>query len=995
MPGTKNVCNTTNMKHIITVILIMILPGLCGAKVPVMYNNAKGDMMNDWVEFTYNRLTPDQRIGQLIVAVVSPDGSESARNRVKEYVEKYGIGGLLFSKGTIRNHALLTNYAQSISSTPLLITLDGEWGPAMRMTDAPAFPKNMVVGAVSDDRVVYKYGAEVARECRRLGIHVNFAPVMDVNTNPKNPVIGYRSFGELPDMVTRKGIAYAKGLEDGGVLSVAKHFPGHGNTSEDSHKTLPVVGRPLGQLKIYDLAPFKYYIKAGLSGMLVGHLNVPALGATDVPTSLSPKVNSYLRNNLGFEGLVFTDALAMTGAKAEGSNCVQALLAGNDVLLYPADVGKEFKALKAAVESGEIPESLIKEKCKKVLRYKYVLGLNEPQYIDTANIESDINSPQSELAIRKLWSGAITVVSNKNNALPVKDLSKNIAVLSLGGDTDSEFNKTCALYTGVNFFGSGDYVAESGKYNTAIVGIYGKGDYSSYLEHLSRKCKDVIAVFFISPYSMHGYGKSLALPNVSLVMAYDKCDYAQNYAAQAIFGGIDVSGVLPVSIGGVAKAGTGVRLKKTRLGYTIPEEAGIKSSLLAFIDSIACAGVDSNAFPGCQVLVARNGRVVCNRSYGYLESNKKNAVNIFSLYDLASVSKAAATLPGIMKAYDMGLLKLGDEASRFIPGLRNTDKNDITIRDLLFHETGMPGSISMYNLMFDTLTYSKPLFKNRKDNTYRIHIGEGTYGNRFAKLRKDILSYRRSDSFNRAVCSNLYCGRITYDSIMANIYSTKLRDSRDYYYSCLNFCLLMQIEENVTHIPHDEFVYKNIFIPLGANRSSYNPLGRFGKKDIAETEYDTFLRREHLRGYVHDELAAFSGGIQGNAGFFSNANDIAKLCQMWLNKGVYGNKRFLSPATVKLFTTVKSRNSRRGLGFDKPDKSNENVSPACPEASASTFGHLGFTGTCFWVDPSEQLIYIFLSNRVDPSRNNPSFEKLDIRSRIFTEIYNSIDIERD
>lgn len=325
--------------------------------------------------------------------------------------------------------------------------------------------------------------------------------------------------------------------------------------------------------------------------------------------------------------------------------------------------------------------------------------------------------------------------------------------------------------------------------------------------------------------------------------------------------------------------------------------------------------------------------VICNRSYGYLDSGKKDAVDVFSLYDLASVSKAVATLPGIMKAYDMGIIRLGDRASRFIPELRGTDKNDITKKDLLFHETGMPGSISMYNMMFDTLTYSKPLFKKRKDNIYNIRVDDNTYGNRFAKLRKDILSNRRSGLFNRAVCKNLYCGSVTYDSVMADIYRVKLRNNRNYNYSCLNFCLLMRLEENVTHIFHDKFVYENVFIPLGASRSSYNPLGRFRKKEIGETEYDTFLRREHLRGYVHDELAAFSGGVQGNAGFFSNANDIAKLCQMWLNKGVYGNERFLSPLTVKLFTTEKARIQEGDSVSIKPDKTNENNSPTCPEAT--------------------------------------------------------------
>jgi CubicO group peptidase (beta-lactamase class C family) len=354
---------------------------------------------------------------------------------------------------------------------------------------------------------------------------------------------------------------------------------------------------------------------------------------------------------------------------------------------------------------------------------------------------------------------------------------------------------------------------------------------------------------------------------------------------------------------------------------------------------------------------------------------------------VASVSKATGTLPGVMLAYDKGLFSLDDFASKHIPGLRETDKDSITIQQLLYHESGMPASLNMFNLMMDSTTYEGKLITRRKDAEHTIKIENRAYGHKDAKLRKDITSYTHSEKFNIEASKGLYVSQETFDTIMANIYNAKLRPTNKYNYSCLNFCLLMDMEQRVTGVPHNDWVEKNIYAPLGAYHTMYRPLSKWGLSVVAPTENDTYLRRQTVHGYVHDETANFSGGVQGNAGLFSNANDLAKLCQMWLNGGKYGGQQILSPETVKLFTTSKSPTCRRGLGFDKPDMSNPDNSPTTELATASTFGHLGFTGTVFWVDPENELIFIFLCNRVVPTRNNKAFSELNIRPALFEMVY--------
>ena len=995
---------------IVSVVLALSASARITAKLPNLFNNVDQVAMNQWVDSVFNSLSPDARIGQLFIAAVTPSSNEATRELVQRLVTQKMVGGLIYENSTIAEQAEVTNLAQSLAAVPLMITIDGEWGLGMRLKEVPNFQRNLILGAIDDDMLLYEYGREVARQCRRMGIQVNFAPVLDVNDNPLNPVIGDRSFGESPELVARHAIAFARGLEDGGVMAVGKHFPGHGSSSEDSHKTLPVINKKLQEINTCELVPFRKFIEAGLSGILTAHLLVPAIDNGRAPTSLSSEcVATLLRDDLEFDGLIFTDALNMKGATQMlyGSPSVNALLAGNDVLLMPDNISDEIEAIKAAVTNGKISQSTIDERCKKILRYKYALDLTSRQHVNTANLANDVNSQRANVIKRQLTAGSITVIKNNDDILPIHNLqSRHIAVATIGNEngTASKFTRRCADYAQVKRFdlnkaGSADALAEQlhdGHFNTIIVEV-GEDNAANRaaLNTVAKKCKNMVVVLTCKPYDIKQYGTVITNKHVkAVVLTYENSSLAEDYAAQTIFGGNAANGNLPISLAFDGKktrydAGHGIHYPANRLGYSIPAEVGLDNRLTAQIDSVCRLGVQQHAFPGCQVIVARHGKVVYKGSFGTIDYSSTVKVDDNTLFGLASVSKATGTISGVMKAFDDGKFRLDDKASQYIPGLRDGDKEDITFRDLLYHETGMPASLNMWYMMMDEKTYTGNLIANAEDATHTVKIMNGAWGHKDAKMRTDIISTVKTDKFNIAIADGLWGGRITYDSIMNRMYHAKL-GKKKYLYSCCNFSLLADAVQRMTHSPLNYYVNNYIFAPLGAYHTMYRPLSKFSRDEIAYTEKDTYLRKQHIHGYVHDELAAFSGGVQGNAGLFSNANDLAKLFQMWLNGGTYGGVRLLKASTVETFTTQKSPNSHRGLGFDKPVVGDPDASNTCAEATPETFGHTGFTGTCFWVDPKNDMFYIFLSNRVSPTRNNPNFGRISARSHIQSLIYRAI-----
>ncbi|MDE5555926.1 MAG: serine hydrolase [Muribaculaceae bacterium] len=966
---------------------------------PLARQRLKDDDCVRWVDSVYNKLTPRQRVAQLVVPKIAPDQGQAARNAVKRFVAENNVGGLLFSKGSLTEYAEIINYAQSLSEVPLMITFDGEWGLSMRIANTPRFPKNMALGAITDPRLLYDYGQEVAREFRLSGVQVNFAPVLDVNSNPSNPVIGTRSFGEDPERVARLGVAYSLGLEDGGVMAVAKHFPGHGDTSTDSHKSRTVVTHTQQQLDSVDLVPFEAFVNAGCSGVMTGHIVLPNVDSSDLPASLSYKMTTeLLRKRLGFEGVVFTDALSMAGAKVEGkNNAVLALKAGADVLETLTSPIADIDAILAAVKSGELSQERIEESCRRVLAYKYLLGLSSrPKAVDVKSLSKSINTAEVEALNRRLTAATMTVLRNNGDILPIKDLGgKSIAVVNIGASAENTFSSFCARYAKTASFSidangaSQSVLAQIKQHDLVIAAVYSDAQWARNALAQLKSEPGLLPVFFVSPYKMDKFAASLS-GAPAILLAYEDTRLAQEYAAQALFGGINVDGRLPVDLPKIAKIGTGVKIEKTRLGYSTPIMQGLKPTLTDSLDAIVSKLIEAGGMPGCQLLVAKGGDVVYDKCFGRI-SQGGSPVTQSTVYDLASVSKALGTLPGLMKAYDMGMFRFDDFMSTYVPGLRQPGKDSLRVREFLFHETGFPATLNMYSLMIDTASYSGRLITSRPDKAHSIKIGNRAYGNNSARLRSDITASAYSDKFPVEASKGMFTGPATYDTIMSRIYNIDLKPTKNYLYSCLNFCLLMDMEQRLTGIDHDRFVSDSIFAPLGAYTTCYQPTKYLPMNQIAPTEKDNFLRKQHLQGYVHDELANFSGGVQGNAGLFSNADDLAKFCQMLLNGGEYGGHRFYTKATTDVFTQTKSPNSRRGLGFDKPDTAKPESSPTCEEADPSVFGHLGFTGTGFWVDPVNDLIFIFLTNRVNPTRETPVFNKSQIRPELFRQVYKALE----
>ena len=955
-----------------------------------------------WVDSVMNKLSFKEKVGQLFIYTIAPIDTKRNLELLHEAVETHKVGGLLFSGGKMQTQVELTNRAQKQAKVPVMITFDGEWGLAMRLRGTPVFPRNMVLGCIRDNQLIYEYGSEVARQCRQIGVQVNFAPVADVNINPKNPVINTRSFGEDPVQVADKVIAYAYGLEGGGVLSVCKHFPGHGDTDVDSHKSLPVLPFTRERLDSVELYPFKKAIRAGLGGMMVGHLQVPVIEPVGgLPSSLSRNVvYDLLTDELAFKGLIFTDALAMKGVSGNGHVSLQALKAGNDMVLAPRNLKEEIPAVLEAVEKGELAREDIENKCRKVLTYKYVLGLKKKTFIQLSGLEQRINRPQTRDLIRRLNQAAITVLNNKNHILPLHvDKAQTLALLEIGKPGETEvLARQMSRYTSLARFRLRPNQTEAenrrlrdslATYKRIVIAV-SEQRLAPYHSFFAKFAPENPAIYlFFTPGKMMMQIHHAVSHAPAVILGHSHNSDVQRQTADILFAKATADGRLSASIGGLFPTGAGVTITPETPLHFIPEEHGLSSALLKKIDTIALDGIQQGAYPGCQVVVLKNGHVMVDKAFGTYAGKGSPGVESTDIYDLASLSKTTGTLLAVMKLYDKGRFNLTDKISDYLPFLQRTDKKDITIREILYHQSGLPPWLPFYQEVIDKDSYDGRLFSARKDAHHPVQIGTATWANPRFKFKSEYISPVKTGDYTIQICDSLWLNRSFRKVIEEKIVEAPLKQKR-YVYSDIGFILLGMLVEQLAGMPMEAYLQREFYEPMGLERTGYLPLRRFAKSEIVPSNKDRFLRKETLQGYVHDEASAFFGGLAGNAGLFSTAREVARVYQMLLNGGEIDGKRYLSKETCNLFTTESSKISRRGLGFDKPDMEDPKKGNCASGVPAGVYGHTGFTGTCAWVDPENDLVYVFLSNRIYPNVTNRKLNQLHIRERIQEAIYDAM-----
>ncbi|MBZ9731451.1 serine hydrolase [Salegentibacter sp. JZCK2] len=978
-----------------TSLLFIIAMAFCGLSMQAQEKDKKSPEFlqytnSKWVDSIMEQLTPKERIAQLIMVAAYSNRNNAHKEEILKLINEQKIGGLIFFQGDPESQLKLMNDYQLASEVPLLGAIDAEWGLGMRLDNTISYPYHMALGAIRDDSLVYDLGKEVARQIKRTGLHLNFAPVVDVNNNPNNPVINFRSFGENKENVSRKGIAYMRGMQDANLLTTAKHFPGHGDTDTDSHYALPQINHPFERLDSLEMYPFKELIDAGIGGVMVAHLNIPALDPSGVPSTLSKSIiTGILKDSLGFEGLIVTDAMNMKGVtKGNEPGIVDkdAILAGNDLLEFTEDVPKAIDEVSKAVQRGLITQKQLDERVRKILAVKQWVGLNEYKEQGPKNILKDINTGKAEFLNRKLVEASLTVLKNEKSILPLRRLDTlKVAAISFGASKQTEFQKTLNLYTEVkNFQLKADASATEiarikeklSEYNLVIGGIHDESRFPRNTMKFSKPLQDFIAElaekehtifsYFKNPYSINKLDKIEEA--AGLILTYQDSKTTQDLAAQLIFGGVGANGRLPVSIGEKFRSGDGVDVNgKIRLKYTLPEDAGMDSEkLFGGVDSLMQEAIKKKATPGGQILVAKDGKIVLHKAYGYHEYSDTIKVKKTDLYDLASVTKISSALPALMKLQDEGKFDLEAGIDDYLPYFKNSNKAGVPFHQILTHQARFKPWI--------------PYWKNtlRKNGSYK-----------WFTLKKDS-----SARFPIKISEDLWLHRNYQNKMFKAIKKSELEEEAKYKYSGLTFYLLPCIVEEISGKDFRKYINENFYDKLGATTLGYNPLERFVKDRIVPTEHDYLFRHKPIHGMVHDEGAIMMGGVSANAGLFSTANDLAKLMQMYLNMGEYAGERYIEEETLKNWSTTQfpENDNHRGLGFDKPylEYKGESSNTA-KDASKASFGHTGFTGIMAWVDPEEDLLYLFLSNRVLPSRSNTRLYQLNTRTNIQQVLYDAIE----
>lgn len=953
--------------------------------------NRRNTEADTWADSILATLSLEQKIGQLFMVTTYSNKDENHSLRIERLINEYGIGGLIFiERGDPATQASLTNRYQAYTRVPLLVGFDAEWGLGMRLPSVIDLPKPMTVGAMKDAHLAYLMGVEMAKQCRRVGVHMNFAPSVDVNSNPDNPIIGVRSFGESRENVSEKGIAYVKGMQHNGVIACAKHFPGHGDTREDSHRHLPVIAHGSDRLHNVELYPFRQLIADSVMSIITGHLLVPYYD--NKAASISKKlITNLLKEDMGFQGLVVTDALNMRGITkitAPGQLDLEAFLAGNDILLMSENVIEGIRRIKIAIETGQVEMADLEHRVRKVLKAKHFVGLHRSRMVEVMGIHQGLNNADAQQLKKNIFENAITLVKNDHEALPfaLTDTTRYVSV-AIGANYNNVFQQSIGQYVpGCQYFATASRTDENylnellpliDSTKTVIISLHQTersqtprqnfgitATQRNFISRLHARNR-VAVVVFGSPYSLKYFTDVPAL-----LCAYENDDAAQKATADILFGQIPAKGELPVSITEKYSFGFGISTDTgTRLSKGTPESVDMNSQKLNEIDRIVQQSIENQVFPGCQVLVARRGKVVFSKNYGAMAYNTPNEkVNDQSVYDLASVTKVAATLQALMLLYDRQQIDLAQKASYYLPELKGTNKENIILQHLLTHQAGLVAYVPFWE--------RTRLLNGFNAAYYRIV---------------------KNDTFNLQVADNLWATPAIRDSVWRWVIKTPLAVARKdregsypFLYSDLGLMMLQKVIERMAKEPLDSFVMREFYKPLGLKTTGYNPMQRgILKNDIATTEEDRFFRMNRLKGTVQDQQAAMLGGVAGHAGLFSNATDLATLMQMNLQAGLYANKQYLKANTLALFAQRQSPKNHRGLGWDKlPDDKESNYISA--KTSANAYGHSGYTGTLVWNDPDRELVFVFLSNRVNPNTSNNKINSLKIRRKVMDLVYEAI-----
>lgn len=930
-----------------------------------------GVSAQEWAESKLASMTLEEKIGQFFMVAAYSNQGEVHLAEVEQMVLRDKVGGIIFFQGEKSNLKSSIQRFQSVSKVPLFIGMDAEWGTSMRLFDGERFPYAYTIGAADSLELSQEIAAMMAQECQELGIHMNFSPVADVNSNPNNPVIGFRSFGENPKKVADHVKAFVHGMEDNGILTSIKHFPGHGNTDKDSHLELPTVSQSLKTIEAIDFYPFIEGINAGTSAVMIGHLNVPALDDSGLPSSLSKKIiQDVLKGQLGFKGLVISDALNMKAVADKYGKTdvvVKAFEAGCDILLFPESVSDAISAIKQKVNKGEISKKEIDERCMKILLAKYKFVVNPKK---AKNFSDD----EKTLALKKVYERATTVLKNENSSLPIDRLDKKIARVSIGTNT-LPLTESIKMYGDIqhfHYYSNAEAIAEFSKYvdkyDQVILSLhastvrprnnYGFGDDLPALFQLFKSSKNTTLVLFGNPLVLASNTDLTSFQSV--VLGYENNANAQLAVTEVLFGANESRGKLPFTISSIFPREYGVFVPwGGRLKFSQPEEIGVDPKKLAGIDKIAMNGIEKGAFPGCQILVACEGKIIYRKSFGTQTYADTVKVENTDVYDIASISKIAGSTCGVMRLQTLGKFSLNNQLKDYIPEVTGSGSyGNILIRDMMAHQAGLTAWIPFY----------KRTVKN---------------GN----LNPGIYSTEKKTGFEKQVAENIWIRNDYSDSIYKSILSTSLGPKK-YEYSDLGYYFIKKIVEKQTDKLFQDYLMDELYLPLGLRSMRYQPRMYFPIGRIVPTENDQAFRGQLVHGYVHDPGAAMLGGVGGHAGLFSNATDLASLMQVLLNKGSYGNVSYIDESIVDEFTKAQFPGNRRGAGFDRPTASGGG--PCHESASQLSFGHSGFTGTLVWVDPKYDLTYVFLSNRVCPDQDNWKIRDMNIRTEIQRVIYEAI-----